>query len=265
MKRLFITAMLGLLIAVPTFAIVGGELDADNEFPYVGAIIATYHPVFPTPQTASTATLIHPRVVMTAGHTVEFMRSLIENNVIQLSDFGVVFTPNAHDGTGTVYRIAETRLHEDYSGRDSSSIDIGLLILEEAVEGIEPVALPEEGFLDDLDLDRGPVDSKPPILIVGYGATVRAKDAGPLPPGERRVGETTFKALGMRYLLLAQKTQQDEAHISRGDSGGPALWELNDGTFVQIGIAAKYDSFLRTDIQTVMDFIQDAIDDAEAE
>ena len=282
MKRHATTAVLGLVmtcaIAIPVFAIVNGEADTGNEFPNVGSIIATDHPTIPTPQTISSATLIHPKVVMTAGHTVAFMRRMIANNVVELSDLAVVFTPDAHDETGVEYRIAEMRIHEGFTdfdqkgGRDATSIDVGLLILTEAVAGITPVELPEAGFLDSLDLDRGTSESKPEFIAVGYGNTELTPPDGGLPVGERRVAISTFKSLRSSYLMLSQNFALDEGGFSRGDSGGPAFWELDDGSLVQVGLlvngdhaSANYGACVRTDIQTVLDFIDDAIDEVESE
>ncbi len=280
MKHHATTAALGLLmtcaIAIPVFAIVNGEADTDNEFPNVGSIIATDHPVLPTPQTVSSATLVHPKVVMTAGHTVAFIERLVKNNpAIDLDDFAVVFTPDAHDGTGTEYRIAKTLIHDGFTdfdqkgGRDATSIDVGLLILTEAVAGITPVELPEAGFLDSLDLDRGTSESKPEFIAVGYGNTELTPPDGGLPVGERRVAISTFKSLRNSYLMLSQNFALDEGGFSRGDSGGPAFWELDDGSLVQVGLlvngdhaSASYGACLRTDLQTVLDFIDDAIDEA---
>jgi len=266
-------------VAAPLFAIVGGEPDTDNEFPNVGAIIATDHPTIPTPQTISTGTLIHPKVVMTAGHTVRFIYDVLERNKgLDLGDFAVVFTPNAHDGTGTAYRIASMRIHEDFTdfdqkaARDATSIDVGLLILREPVQGITPVGLPGEGFLDDLDLERGTSESKPKFLLVGYGATEVPATGAPLPPGVRRVAESSYKSLRDRYLMLSQQFALGEGGLSRGDSGAPALWRRSDGSLVQVGIAnngdhasVSYGACVRTDIQTVIDFIQDAIEFAEGQ
>jgi hypothetical protein len=257
------------LISAPLFAIVGGELDSGNEFPNVGAVIATDHPSIPTPQTVSTATLIHPRVVLTAGHTVELIRSMVVHPAIDLEDFAVVFTVDAHDGTGTEYRIAETHLHAGYSGRDAGSIDVGLLVLEEAVLGITPVALPEAGFLNELDPDRGPSGGKPSVIVAGYGNTELTPPDGSFPAGERRVAAATFKSLRPEYLMLSQNFALGEGGISRGDSGAPALWD-DDGTLVQVAVmvngdhaSASYGSGVRTDIQTVIDFIQDVIEGVE--
>ena len=50
---------------------------------------------------------------MTAGHTVALIRNVVQDNAnIELNDFAVVFTPDAHDGTGTQYQVAATFIHE---------------------------------------------------------------------------------------------------------------------------------------------------------
>jgi hypothetical protein len=231
MKRHTLTAAIGLAltlaIAVPAFAIVNGELDTDNDYPNVCAILSTEAPGGgETRQAFSTGTLIHPRIVLTAGHTVVLVRNLVDNpnNQIELEDIVVDFTPDAHDVDSTDYQIQATFLHSGYHDRDASSIDVGLIVLTERVAGITPVNLPEAGYLDDLDLDRGPSDSKPSLIVAGYGNTEVAPADGSLPKGKRRVAEATFKSLRPTYLMLSQNFALGEGGISRGDSGAPAFW-----------------------------------------
>ena len=276
MKRHALSVAIGLAltlaIAVPVFAIVNGELDTDNDYPNVCAILSTEAPGpdgGDTRITISTGTLIHPRIVLTAGHTVVFIRKLVANtnNKIEWEDIVVDFTPDAHDGDGTDYEIQATFLHSGYHNRDASSIDVGLIVLKEKVAGITPVNLPEAGYLDDLDLDRGPSDSKPSLIVAGYGNTELTPPDGGLPKGKRRVAEATFKSLRTKYLMLSQNFALDEGGFSRGDSGAPAFWD-DDGTLVQVGLlvngdhaSASYAACVRTDLQTVLDFIDDVIDD----
>ncbi|MHC4450466.1 MAG: trypsin-like serine peptidase [Planctomycetota bacterium] len=274
MKRHALTLMIATAIAVPVFAIVNGELDTENDHPNVCAILSTEAPGGgDIRQAISSGTLVHPRVVMTAGHTVVLIRNLVANpnNSIELEDIVVDFAPDAHDGVGTDYAIDKTYLHSGYHNRDASSIDVGLIILKEEVAGITPVNLPTAGYLDDLDPDRGPSDSKPSLIVAGYGNTEAAPADGSLPKGKRRIAESTFKSLRRTYLMLSQSFALGEGGISRGDSGAPAFWNDN-GSLIQVAVmvngdhaSASYGSGVRTDIQTVLEFIDDAIDEVEAE
>jgi len=265
-------ALLTLAAAVPVFAVVGGEFDADNEFPNVGALVVTKTPVNVPgvkllPQTYSSCTLVHPRVVLTAGHAVEGLRSLIENNSnIGDEDVVVMFSPDVHDG-GAQYAIRSMDIHKGYTGRNADSIDVGVIVLEEPVQGVTPLALPDAGYLADLDLDRGPSDTKPSIFVAGYGTTVVPQLSGGFPPGLRNVAEATFKSLRPKYLMLSQNFELGEGGLSRGDSGGAAIWTESDGSRVQVGItvsgdavSVSYGSCVRTDLPTVLEFVQAAID-----
>ena len=120
-------------------------------------------------------------------------------------------------------------IHEGFTdfaqkgGRDATSIDVGLLVLTEEVKGVTPVELPEAGFLDDLDLGRGPSETKPTFGVVGYGNKEAAPADGSLPDGERYVAVSTYKSLRNKYLMLSQNFALDEGGFSRGDSGRAKL------------------------------------------
>jgi len=271
-----IAASLVLVVAIPVLGVVNGTLDTDNEYSNVCAIAIDTTPVnLPAVkpyQTASSGTLIHPRIVLTAGHTVEFLRTVVHNNSnVELCNFYADFTPNANLGTGTKYRIQDTYLHQGYTGRNADSIDVGLLVLKDAAEDIDPVNLPDAGYLTDLDLDRGPVGWKPKFIVCGYGNTEHTPSDPGLPDGRKRFAYSTFKSLRTNYLMLSKNFELGEGGLSRGDSGGPAFWEESDGTLVQTGIfstgdhsSATYQAFVRTDVKTVIDFIQGVIDAVEA-
>lgn len=270
------SALALLAIAGSAFAIVGGEYDADNDYANVGAFVLTKQPstspTFILPQTHSSCSLVHPRVVLTAAHTVAGIQSFIDNHAdIGLEDFGVCLRPDVHESGAKVYRIQEMRMHPDHAdaSRGDNSIDVGVVILSEPVTGVTPVELPALGYLDDLELDRGTSESKPKFTIVGYGTTNVPKTVQMLPPGERRYALATFKSLRPNYLMLSQNFELGEGGVSRGDSGGACFWTRGDGSRVMVGVtvlsdaaSVTYGGCVRTDLATVRAFILDAIDDA---
>ena len=80
MRNTLLAASVGLLlISLPSqsaWAITGGEVDVDNVYSNVGAIVVIRRPTdlpdLEVPRTFATGTLIHPQVLLTAAHvTVE--------------------------------------------------------------------------------------------------------------------------------------------------------------------------------------------------
>jgi len=270
------SALALLAVAGTAYAIVGGTYDAGNEYANAGAIVLTKQSstgqTFNLPQTHSSCSLVHPRVVLTAGHTVEGIWSFLDSHTdLGLEDFGVILRPDVHESGAKVYRIREMRIHSGYSSPSlgENSVDVGVLILSESVTDVTPVELPTLGYLDGLDLDRGTSESKPKFTVVGYGMTDVPKTSPKLPPGERRYAFATYKSLRSNYLLLSQNFELGEGGISRGDSGGACFWTRADGSRVLVGVtvmsdaaSVTYGGCVRTDIATVREFIEDAIDDA---
>jgi secreted trypsin-like serine protease len=245
---------------MPAAAITWGELDEGDEYPNVGMMrVLSGNQLF----FICTGTLIHPRVVLTAGHCIDYAEQIGEVTV------EVTFHP---DGTSedAFLPVAEYFTHPEYNSRPRSNPhDVGVLILADSVD-IEPAELPDEGFLDQLKregmLGRGSEKTK--FTVVGYGATLY------WPPPlminsdfKRRYAESEYRALLPAWLRLSQNDATDDEGTCLGDSGGPAFYSDSEGNQILVGTISWGDPNCiatgfnyRTDIIETMEFIEDVID-----
>ena len=132
----------------PAWAITGGEPDG-NRHPNVGTVIA-YHPAYGRIIPWGSGTLVHERVMLTAGHIVA---PILSGEVTLL---GVSFDPVADLTNPSSWLKVSNALCSNSpngSGRRSANpnqADIGVLILDQPVMTIRPAPLPRAGLLDDL-------------------------------------------------------------------------------------------------------------------
>lgn len=262
---------LGLFVPL-ALAITGGQVDEDNTYSNVGALV--FAPRTGTPFVGSSGTLVHPRVFLTAGHSTIFMQQ--NPQVIPISF--VSFGKDAFDPS-TWHEVEEVITHPNYraiSGVNQSINDVGVIILKEPVNGVPLANLPYAGFLDDLKaahLLRKPGQSGTPFTVVGYGATL---DWPPpeITPGDglRRFAETEYLHLTRSWLFTQQNPATGNGGTGGGDSGGPAFWVDDDGTLVLVAVTSRGDPNLvattiawRVDIPETLNFIDDVIAEVEAE
>jgi hypothetical protein len=266
-KSLLIIFALVLVLAagvVPAGAITWGELD--TEHPYVGAMVVDW-PGYGPYQVCS-GTLIHPQVFLTAGHCTEGWEGT------GVETFWVNFDQDALNEP-TLLDVAAVITHPDYWwGPSSNPHDVGALILVDPVTDIDPVKLPDEGFLDGLReqglLNQGKHKAK--FTLVGYGGTLDWPPPVIHYPDQRRQSESEFRALLKAWLRMSQNQATDDGGTCYGDSGGPAFWEPDgaDGTEVLVGITSWGDAQCvasafnyRVDIPDTLDFIDYVIGMAE--
>jgi hypothetical protein len=144
MRKLAVLMGLLLVLAIgvmPAAAITWGERD-ENRHPNVGTIVVD-HPRYGPYQICSD-TLIHLRVFLTAGHCTDAINSRGYKTV------WVNFDQYALNKL-TLLKVDQVITHPDYNwGPSSNPHDVGVLILQEPVTGIEPAHLPSSGFLDQL-------------------------------------------------------------------------------------------------------------------
>lgn len=208
---------------LPVSAITGGAPDGDGH-PAVGAVLA-FVPNRPRPLLC-TGVLIHPRVVLTAGHC---LHGFLERG-IAASDVVVRFDPDFDAPGATGRAVSQGMIHPDYvSGREreQNREDISVLILAEPVTDIVPARRAPLNFLDHLKaqglLETGTERTR--IARVGYGVTLE------LPPptyvsvdGVRRLSFSEFQAILPAHVMMNGNLSAGNGGTCFNDSGGPAFW-----------------------------------------
>jgi hypothetical protein len=133
----------------------------------VGAIVVT-EGLPDAPYIVGSCVLVHPRVVLTAGHVTASGEELLALG-IPLSDISrISFGTNAFDPSGWVESVA-LMTHPAF-GSGPEFCDIGVIILKEPVD-LPCATLPHEGLLDDLRSAGLLVNlgNHGNFLAVGYG------------------------------------------------------------------------------------------------
>jgi V8-like Glu-specific endopeptidase len=181
-----LTALTVLGPSLPATAITGGQPDG-NLHPNVGLIL--FYDA--TGRFRCSATLISPTVLLTAAHctdgtlgsTLVTFDSVIAENppspfpVAEDPDEG--YTPEEITAAGYLSGTAYT--HPDYSGFTDLDNwnDVGVIVLDEPVTGIQPATLAPLGYLDTYGQ---PTLNKTIFEVVGYGTEVRKPEEGPQKP-----------------------------------------------------------------------------------
>lgn len=265
MKKLSIVLALLLVLTVgivPASAITWGEPDIEHT--NVGAMVVDW-PGYGPYQVCS-GTLVHERVFLTAGHCTSGWEPY------EIETFWVNFDENALNES-TLLEVEAVIPHPDYYwGPTSNPHDVGVLILKEPVTDIDPAALPDEGFLDELKkdglLNQGKEKAK--FIVVGYGGTLYWPPPEVTYDDERQYAVSEYRALLKSWLRMSQNYAVGDGGTCYGDSGGPAFYADEEGAETLVGITSWGDAQCvasgfnyRVDIPDTLDFIEGVIADVE--
>lgn len=213
-------ALLFLSFATPAQAITDGVPDGDGH-PNVGLMVAFDDEG--APQWRCSGTLISPTVYLTAGHCT------FGADRVQIW-FGDDVRPAAAPGYpltgGDVWGTPVT--HPQYEDEAFYLYDLGVVVLDTAVTGVEYAQLPELNQLDVLATQRGKQDVT--FTAVGYGLQKSFPDSIAATKNQRdrvrmvshpKLNQINTGFTGDGSLLLS-----NNAHTGgtcSGDSGGPTF------------------------------------------
>jgi secreted trypsin-like serine protease len=255
--------------AAPATAITWGEKDTAGKYPNVGTILVHYSgDQATTVYQWCSGTLIDPKVFLTAGHCTFFLQAYKDVGLVD--DYYVSFDYDPFAPGATWLNVASIVTNDQFSLKPRSNWhDNGALILEDAVSGITPAELADEGFLDELwaegALGHGTHGAK--FTVVGYGATLTFPPPRTISEGVRQFAQSEFRALLPAWLRMSQQGKTDNGGTCYGDSGGPTFWEEPSGALILVATTTWGDMPCvtsgfnqRIDVESSLSFIQGVIE-----
>ena len=170
--------------------------------------------------------LVAPNIVLTAAHCLDPSVA---------GPVNVIYFGENEAAPARSVGVERCERHPEYELIDQEPVtqalnDVGLCVLTEDIDDVPPIPI-----LFGCEVDQLVVDA--PITIVGFGATSGGNDDPIVGGGTKRFGSQTVEMINadVNDLLMVGP----ESAVCFGDSGGPALLELDDGTWRIAGVASS--------------------------
>ena len=205
--------------------VAGGSLVDECAWPSVPSALLNGAPVIKGGPYCS-ATLLHPKLVLLAGHC-------IDPQIGHQSPDSFAFGNDAW-GPAREVDVESCQMHPNYDiGQlGNGAVDLAFCTLAEAVEDVQRVP-PLMGC--ELDV----LAPNATVTIVGFGSEYAEYGAGGFGTqegaGQKRSGLQRIQTIYQNEVFLLG----DQTGACPGDSGGPAMVQLGDGSWRTIGAASR--------------------------
>jgi V8-like Glu-specific endopeptidase len=205
--------LLAAALASPATAISYGQIDSNSQYSNTGALIEHYSDGW---FVNCSGTLIAPTVFLTAAHCVDEGQSVYVSFDLHINEPVTAQTNTIYSGTAHPHPGAYCR-----GCGESDPNDVAVVLLDQAVQGIDPAPLPTENLLSQMTNQEL---KSATFVAAGYGTVRDVKQkAGQSLYWEptRRWAVQTANSLEPAWLNLSMNVSTGDGGTCYGDSGGP--------------------------------------------